>query len=136
MYAMVRGNSSNIMFCFLKTFYGKYMISDGKVRVGHFEKFFETNRKMIKKVVLRNKGFIFRNAIYFFRLKDIRSFEKDLNETFTGVVVSKKLMDEVLLEVDFSFYDKLDFTSIFACICFWFVVLDFANTLVCSLFNS
>lgn len=135
MYIMVRGNSSNIMFCFLKTLYGKYMISDGKVRVGYFEKFFETNKKTINKVVLRNKGFVFGNALYFFRLKDIRSFEKDLNETFAGVVVSKKLMDEDLLQVDFSFYDKLDFTSIFACICFWFVALDFINTLICSLLN-
>lgn len=135
MYMIVRGNASNIMFCFLKTFYGKYMISDGKIKIEQFEKFFETDKKTIKKIVIRNKGFIFKNSLYFFRLKDIRSFEKDLNDTFAGIVVSKKLMDEDLLEIDFKFYDKLGFTAAFACVCFWVTTINLINTIVHRLFN-
>lgn len=120
----VDSNTLQVPFCFLKTFFHHdFRFFERKVDIEWFLDFYDIDKKMLSKVVKRNKGFIFLKHIYFFKLKNVYAFEKDLNETFSETLVIRKLANEELLKMNFDFYnDPACMIEVF-CMGFWFVIL-------------
>lgn len=122
----VNSNSLQVPFCFLKTFFHHdFHFLEKKVNINYFLSFYDTDKETFLKIVKRNKGFIFLEHVYFLKLKNIYGFRKDLEETFSEALIVRKLTNEELLKISFSFCsDPAYMTEVF-CMGFWFMILFF-----------